>query len=216
MTHRDSEVSTLLRRCPPVLALAALATLASTAGCGGGDTPPLDTYVNASVRPAVDSNNNNLCNVGSSTQALLIGMQGTNSMTSPATVQDGTSSVNIVCTVLAGFNVDLLALSMANMKGGSLSVQGNVDSTSHGTNIAAQLSSDTAADSFSASNCTLTPTYLNGTIPTSPPIAPGRIWSHLSCPQMPSTSGKSKVINGAAVTETCDVEADFLFENCSQ
>jgi hypothetical protein len=93
---------------------------------------------------------------------------------------------------------------------------GNVDSTSTATNISAQLAG-IAGDGFSEDDCTLAPTYEGTTIPATPPfIAPGRIWSHLSCPKMASTMGHSKVINGTTVTEMCDVEADFLFENCGQ
>ena len=43
-------------------------------------------------------------------------------------------------------------------------------------------------------------------VPTSPPIAAGRIWGHIKCPNAVSTSTP-----GVA----CDAEADFLFEQCS-
>jgi hypothetical protein len=217
MTHRDSEVSTLLRAARSVLALAVLPALAvATAGCGNSGPPPEDTYVNAVLKPSLDAMNNNLCNTSSAMTALLIGVQGATDMDSPTTVQDGSQGVDITCTVRAGFTVSLLALSTAGASGGgSISIGGNVASTSTGTNISAQLSG-IAGDGFSEDDCTLAATYENGTIPTMPFIAPGRIWSHLSCPNMASTMGKSKVINGTTVTEACDVEADFLFENCSQ
>ncbi len=44
-------------------------------------------------------------------------------------------------------------------------------------------------------------------VPTSPPIAAGRIWGHIKCPH---------AFDNAMPSVVCDVEADFLFENCTQ
>jgi hypothetical protein len=47
----------------------------------------------------------------------------------------------------------------------------------------------------------------DGPVPASPPIAAGRIWGHLRCPHAFDNETPSVV---------CDVEADFMFENCTQ
>jgi hypothetical protein len=44
-------------------------------------------------------------------------------------------------------------------------------------------------------------------VPASPPIAAGRIWGHIKCPH---------AFDNATPSVLCDVEADFMFENCTQ
>lgn len=44
-------------------------------------------------------------------------------------------------------------------------------------------------------------------VPDNPPIAAGRIWGHIKCPNTTTMSMQGAV---------CDAEADFIFEQCQQ
>ena len=196
------------------------------AGCSNSPPPPPETYINATIGPARDSNNNNLCTYGSAKSALQIGQVAAGSATTgsmgPIPQADGSSQagapVNVLCTVAGGFQVSLTARlgAAGSSAGGGLSVNGHIDVDNGGTNVSASLSAPDTGGGFSSSACTVTFRYAGGSVPVSPPIAGGRVWAHLSCPTMTSTDLMVVMIGSTQVTEQCDVEADFLFENCSQ
>ena len=218
MTHRDSEVSTLLRRCPTLAALAVLATLASTAGCGGSDPAaarhlrqrdlaacarlreqqPLqrrERYAGASHRgPGAEPRHE----PGDGAGRYFLGEHrvlgaGRLHGRPPRRVErreherrQPFGSGQCRCDVARDGRLCAALVRPGRRRVLRERLHPHAD-------LQRRHHSDDA-----------------------PPIAAGRIWSHLSCPQMASTSGKSKVINGKAVTEACDIEADFLFENCGQ
>jgi hypothetical protein len=72
-----------------------------------------------------------------------------------------------------------------------------------------------SGQSYSASDCTLTYTYDHNPVPDSSPVAPGRIWAHVSCVDAMAMSSVL-LPDGGTVPQTCDAEADFLFENCAE
>jgi hypothetical protein len=99
---------------------------------------------------------------------------------------------------------------------GSLQIFGHVDGTSGGQGVSADISYS-GTEYQAHGNCSVTFTYLSMPVPENPPIAPGRIWAHLSCPQMGDPSGVRRVIlvDMSQVPEICDGEVDFIFENCT-
>ena len=133
----------------------------------------------------------------------------------PTTVQDGAAgsagTVHVACSVVAsgtGFDVNL-SLTEAGTAGGSLTItspegQGAV-TMSGGQGISAVFASG-GSGTYAASGCTIAFKYNGETVPDAPPIAAGRIWGHVSCPAAQLQGG----------TDTCDAEADFLFEQCPQ
>lgn len=224
MILRNSRMWAALRQRGLRAAGLALPACTAVAACSNSPPPPPDTYVNATLGPARDANNNNLCSFSSQKSALAIGVVDMNSgaAKTPLPQADGSSQagagVNVQCSVTGGFDVSLeavLAPSSAN-GGGSLVISGHVDPDNGGSSITSSLNSQDVGGNFGSSACTITFKYLGGSIPTSPAITAGRIWAHLSCPTMQSTDLKSVMIGTTQVVETCDVEADFLFENCAQ
>jgi hypothetical protein len=157
-----------------------------------------------------------MCNFGSRVTVLDI---GTPSSPLPTALHDGDTSagsqVAVACAVTPvgnGFDVTLSA-AISGPMGGSLTIDspsglGAVTATG-GTGIASVFES-AGAGTYSGTACTIAFTYKGGAVPTSPPIAPGRIWGHISCPTATSSAPAS---SGDFVPQ-CDAEADFLFENC--
>jgi len=184
------------------------------AGSDGGNTVPADAFVMATVSPAQGQT----CPYPPNTQTLL----GQPAMARPATVQDGATlpggrAATIQCVVkrLTGdeFQV-VLGASVRGPMGGSFSVfsqgGGPIFSASDGAQAVVAAFGGQANDDFAwyASHpCGLTFTYLGKPVPDYPPIVPGRIWGHVSCPTAePAPSG----------SDECDLEVDFLFENCAE
>jgi hypothetical protein len=194
----------------------AFAASAALAACTNAP-PPSKTFVLASLAASQDPNHNNLCNFNSARSVLQI---GTNTGTDPTRVGDGAmqmgaATVNVTCTVSGSFDVSLNA-SLGGVQGGSLIIAGHVDGSSGGQNIHAVLTSPNSGGTFSQDTCTIAFTYGGGPVPQTPPIAPGRIWAHLSCPTMVNMSGQFvHLMDGTTPQETCTGEVDFIFENCS-
>jgi hypothetical protein len=69
---------------------------------------------------------------------------------------------------------------------------------------------------YTSDSCTIAFTYDGAPVPLNPPIAPGRIWGHLSCPNAQRGDISIMSPDGGVTPATCDTEADFLFENCTQ
>jgi hypothetical protein len=148
-----------------------------------------------------------------------VGQPGTSS-SQPVLVTSGTvvPSVQIGCSVHpqgSSYAVNL-QLSQGTMLSGtgrmSLTVMGLVDPTAGATmDVLGEVSTNNG-DEFNSSTCSVNfNTPGAGASPSGPPIAPGRIWAHLSCP----AAQNAAMVVGTG-PETCDVEADFIFENCGQ
>jgi hypothetical protein len=204
---------------------ALLVTAAGVAACSNSSTPPADTFVNAALGGGTK------CADYMSPKIWL--QIGTATAGHPSTVQDGGSdrnaNVNVNCTVHpqgSGFDIELTAIENGPM-GGSLTItspqgQGTV-TTSTSTGVSASFVGQGGivyreqAGSSDPTGCTITYKYDGGgsvggvagdsPVPTNPPIAAGRIWGHIKCPNAVSQSQQNVV---------CDADADFIFEQCNQ
>jgi len=213
MTHRDHRASAARHAAGPAL----LVTFALVA-CSSATAPPPETYVNFTLGPHLDPMGNNYCSVGVAQQELLIG--NPRGGTTPTTQADNSSqsaaqfygNVSVACSVTGGFNV-VATGSLGGAAGGTLQLSGSVSASSGGSNI--QASFTQSGGSYSESDCTIAFQYQGAPI-TVTPIAKGRIWGHLHCPMMVNPSTPKLLSNGTQVQETCDGEADFLFDNCAQ
>lgn len=128
-----------------------------------------------------------------------------------AELQSAAGTLSLSCKVDpsgGGFNVQLSAEIDGRDGISSVSVAGMV-TTEGGHNIQGTLTSATGG-SFTASNCSISFTYNGNPVPVMPPIAAGRIWGHLDCPE--AMAPATPVMDGGPAT--CDAQADFLFENC--
>jgi hypothetical protein len=192
----------------------------SSACSSSNSSPTPETYIAATVGPG---ENENLCNLGVTTQWVNLGLFHPDL---PDTVKDGGNvggnAVSVVCTVATsgnGFDVALSATEEGTA-GGTVVItsptgQGAV-TASGGSGITGVFASGANGD-YRDTDCTIAFTYAGGTVPNDPPIAAGRIWGHISCPQA-TTTGKSvnNPDGGAPLPVTCDAEADFLFQECAQ
>jgi hypothetical protein len=184
---------------------------ATVMACSNNSSPPPDAFISGSL----DSGQNGpQCPLaGVATGILNI---GTNTPNKPTTVQDGGSNgggnVSVACKVTPNgnnFDIDLSA-EQQGTSGATLAVTGTVDPTMGGMNLVGSFSS--AQDgSYSSNSCILTYTYGGMAVPVSPYVAAGRIWAHISCPK-----AQNMAQDVAGKPASCDGEADFLFEQCSQ
>jgi hypothetical protein len=128
----------------------------------------------------------------------------------PATITSGAYNVTLSCKVDpsgGGFSIQLSA-KIGGPNGGGFSAIGQVPPTG-GSAVQGAFASATAG-TFSDSNCSITFTYNYNPVPVVPPIAAGRIWGHIDCPD--AINPVSSETDGGPAT--CDGHADFLFENC--
>ncbi len=158
---------------------------------------------------------------------------GTAAAGHPNTVEDGgqyaNNDVAISCTVHPdgdGFDLALFANERGPQYDGLwfTSQRGLPVTTMPTSHVAAYFTSSTSGVAFSAGanendvvGCTITYEYDPGgsfggvagdvPVPVGPPIAAGRIWGHIKCPNAFDTAMPSVV---------CDIEGDFMFENCRQ
>jgi hypothetical protein len=178
------------------------AFIATTVGATGGGTP---------------------CDLGSvDTTFLSVGTAATGkptTVTDQGTAADG--AVTVDCTVTAdgsGFDV-ILDVSIAGPNGGSVNIaspagQGAV-TTAGGTGISASFTGDGGHGPYTSGDCTIRFTYQGQPVPVTPPIAPGRIWGHIDCPDATAVGQGSVEPDGGSAPITCPASADFLFENCN-
>jgi hypothetical protein len=196
---------------------------AGVAACSNSPPPSADTFVNAAV-----GGGGSKCSTFSSLKTFL--QIGTATARHPDTVQDGGSdrnaTVSVSCTVHPqgnGFDIQLSAIENGP-NGGSLTIespsgQGAV-TTMTSTGITATFATQGGvyreqAGTSDPTGCTITYEYdpsgsVGGIagdmpVPTSPPIAAGRIWGHIKCPKTEYQSQPGVF---------CDAEADFIFEQC--
>jgi hypothetical protein len=214
MTHRDHRASAARYAAGPAL----FATFAFVA-CSSSTAPPPEAYVNFTLGPHLDGMGNNYCSVAVAQQELLIG--NPRGGTTPQTQADNSSQLNgqfdgnitVACAVTGGFNV-VATGSLGGTMGGTVQLSGSVSAGSGGSKDI-QASFTQNGTSYAENDCSITFTYEGGNVPVTP-IAKGRIWGHLSCPTMVNPSTPKLLSNGTQVQETCDGEADFLFDNCAQ
>jgi hypothetical protein len=209
MTHRDFRASAVRHALGPAL-LACVALVA----CSSAPAPPPDAFVALTLGPHLDSMGNNFCSYGTVHPALSIGVAKGGV---PATQADNSTqsdgNISVGCSVKSGFDV-VLSAALGGTSGGTLQINGQVSASSGGSGIMASFTSNGV--SYAEADCTIVFMYEGGAVPTSPPIATGRIWAHLKCPAMLNPSTPKKLADGTQVSEMCDGEADFLFEKCSE
>jgi len=201
--------------------LALLAASAVATGCSNNPAPVPDAFVAALVGPG---NNGTACHFGTPQQWLDI---GTPVAGKPTTVQDGNaqagSTVHVSCSISTsgnGFDVNLNA-TQEGLMGGSVTITSppgtGAVTQSGATGITAAFESGTNG-TYRDSNCSISFTYNGDAVPDQPPLAGGRIWGHLSCPNAVNPTQTVPDADGGGGTQsvTCDGEADFLFEQCGQ
>jgi hypothetical protein len=197
----------------------ALAASGAVAACSNSSPPPADAFVNATISPtAADPA---ICNTGSQTPMLQIGTATAGSPTrvNDGDTQNGAQKVQVSCTVTpsgGGFDIKLQATESG---AGTLIItsppgQGAVTNQG-GQNITGVWESQDNG-TYRESDCTLSYTYNGAPVSISPPIAAGRIWAHISCPNAQLGGVTKQLPDGGTTDVTCDNEADFLFENCAQ
>jgi hypothetical protein len=219
--HRADVLGAVARQAGWVALVAACAV---SSACSSNSSPTPETYIAATVGAG---QNESLCNLNVTTQWLDIGTVPPNCTGCvPNTQNDGSTldgnAVSVNCTVAPsgnGFDITLSATEQGNA-GGSVVItspagEGAVTQTG-GSGITGVFASGGNGD-YRGSDCTIAFTYNGETVPNNPPIAAGRIWGHISCPNA-TTSGKTvnNPDGGAPLPVTCDAEADFLFQECSQ
>ena len=192
-----------------------VAAAASLAACSSSPTLSAQVFATVSLGPSRDmASGNNLCTFGSNTEVLHIGN------TDGSSIVDGQSQigvpVHVSCSVTGAFQASLLT-ELEGQQGGRLTISGNVDGATGGTNVNGDLVSPANGGEFAQMGCVVTYTFDNQAVPVTPPVAKGRIWGHMSCPKMVAMGGQRVMLaDGSTVQETCDAEVDFKFENCSQ
>jgi len=184
--------------------------------CSGNKPPVPNGFVQAFVGPG--NANSSVCGYASQQPIVAIGGADT---AEPGTESNGdfagTGTALIDCSVDSSgggnFNVKISAEVNGSM-GGSIVIVGTVNANG-GSNISGAFESGTIG-MFTESDCTVTFTYNMQPIPISgSPIASGRIWGHLSCPNAVDNGTTEIGADGGPTERTCDGEADFLFQNCN-
>ncbi len=146
------------------------------------------------------------------------GQPNASTPTQPVRVTTGAQTVEISCSVHPQGNVYAIDLQISQgdvsaTGSSSMTVTGTVDPAIGGTNITGDVSSTSGGD-YSSPSCAITfYTPAAGAEPAGPPVAPGRIWAHLSCPAA-QNQALMVTMGMQNVPATCDVEVDFIFENC--
>jgi hypothetical protein len=187
--------------------------------CSGKKNVQPDAFVNAMIGPG--SGNAAVCGNGSSQTVVQIGEP---TQPEPQTYSNGqyqNGTVTIECRVDQSgsqFNVQLFA-EVDGPSGGSMSATGTVNPSTGQSSVSASFTSPSLGSTFAqTSNCTLTFSYNNMSltgIVSGSPIADGRIWGHLSCPNAQQSGTQESTDDGGYTERTCDAEVDFLFQNCN-
>jgi hypothetical protein len=213
-----NEIPEILTMTSLTLRRAAGSAIACALGvaCSGSKPPIADAFINAYVGPGTGSTS--VCGYQSDQAFVLIGSPVD---PKPTTVtngdfQAGSGTVNLVCSVdsnSGGFKIRINA-QISGMNGGSVTLSGTVNANG-GTGIYGGFTSGQNG-TFIDQNCSITFTYNMEPVPVGgSPIASGRIWGHIDCPNA-KESGTSEIADDGGATErTCDGHADFLFENCN-
>jgi hypothetical protein len=182
------------------------------AGCSSS-SPPAQAFVYGTITPTTGGS---CAGIQGMTEFLEIGNMGTNGVTANRVADGGANHIS--CSVKGSgstFAISLSATSQSTTMGGSITLTGgDISSSSGGTNLSGIFvgtsTGGTATSTngqYSADNCTLTYTTPEGT----GGIDPGRVWAHVECDG--ATNGNLSVEGGGP--STCNIEVDFVFENCS-
>ena len=192
------------------------AACTSAVACSNSNPQPADGFVLATMGI---SKVPGLCSFSSTTPWVDV---GTATGGKPTTVQNGSqeegATVHVNCSVSAvgqGFDV-LVSVTQDGLEGGSVtfgSAPGQGAITASGGTLQGSFGSGRYGD-YDDANCMLTYTYQGTTVPDSPPIAAGRIWGHVSCPNAQISGQLGTGADGGSTEKTCDGEADILFEQC--
>jgi hypothetical protein len=184
----------------------ALVVCAGVSGCSG---PP--ALVTACIDTTVSCN-------GAAMPLTQIGEEVSTSSVLPETTPDGTlvngHPINLQCTVSgSGSGPYSLTLSANDNANGTTIITGQASLQSGSTSISGTFTTTLTGTEYDGSNCTLTFTFpgKNALPAGATGIAPGLVWGHVSCPT--ATAVGQAQGSGAAM---CDVESDFLFENCTE
>jgi hypothetical protein len=189
------------------------------ASCGASCPTP-EGFVLATMGPG-PGGPAGVCDLGATTSWLMVGAP---TPSIPSSVPDGSSQnggpVAVECSVIpvnAGFDVSL-RISIGGPGGGGLTITSPAGlgavTMAGAQGIMATWQSETFPPA-SESDCTIAFTYEGHPI-DEPPVAAGRIWGHLSCPQAAFDSETVVGPDGGGATAHCDGEADFLFEQCTE
>jgi hypothetical protein len=187
--------------------------------CSSSPSPP-QAFVKLVMSPSIGAPG--MC-VGYASQTTIMqvgtpGMPDSVPAVAPTRVATGASSVVVSCSVhqtgTTTYAVNL-AISQGDVNAmigtSSLIIAGTVDSSQGGTNLSGDVSTSTGGD-YHSSTCSITfSTPGAGGEPAGAPVAPGRIWAHLSC----DGTQNPNITTQADTPSTCDAEADVIFENCS-
>jgi hypothetical protein len=190
------------------------------ASCGPGCIVP-QGFVLATMGPG-PSSPTTVCHFGIAQSWLMVGAP---TPSIPDVVQDGGSQngapVAVACSVIpvnAGFDVSL-QISVGGTGGGGLTITSPAGvgavTMAGAQGITASWQSETFGPA-SESDCTIAFTYEGQPVYDDPPVAAGRIWGHLSCPQALFDGETVVGPDGGTTTVHCDGEADFLFEQCTE
>jgi len=156
----------------------------------------------------------------SATTLMQIGMPGDPNAspmpTAPTRVSTGAQHIAIACSVHQvgdsfAVNLQIAQGNVAGTGSTTLTVTGTVSASTGGTNLTSDVSNTNAGD-YHSTACAITfdTTKGAGALPAGAPVAPGRIWAHLSCP----ADQNSAITTQSGGPSTCDAETDFIFENC--
>jgi hypothetical protein len=190
----------------PALCSAAFASACSSKAA------PADAYATATLQPGGAG----MCSIGFQSMIFEVGVA---TGMQPNTIQNGGSQaggqVSVSCTVHPDNGGYDLALFVELHGQGAMQVNSTSPvTTSGGQGVIGSFTHAVGgtAQTYSASDCTIAFTYMQEPVPNSTPIAAGRIWGHVSCPD--AVGNSSFVVDGGSQSNVCDAEADFLFENC--
>jgi len=190
----------------------ALVAFAGVSGCSG---PPAvaTAYMNTTAT----------CSAGGEAPVTLIGEIGS---PLPETSPDGTvvggHPIQVQCSVSGSGSNFSIRLYANDNSDGNTTLFGPATyasgSNAGGSGIDATFVTTQTGAVYTGSNCVLTYSF-NGqsTLPNNAVgIQSGLIWGHVSCPSATDQGMDVTGDGGEMVQATCDVESDFLFENCTE
>jgi hypothetical protein len=187
--------------------VAIASSIALAAGCSSAP-PVAQAFVQVTLSP---TSGGSCVGVGATTTIVSIGTPAAVGSNNPTRVPDG-GTVHISCSVKGSspnFSISLSARSDSTVTGGSLSITGagitsDSGNNAGGMNLNGIFVGTAGYGEYSASDCTLTYSYNNA--PNVGGIAPGRIWGHVNC--------VGALNESSMPPSSCNVDADFVFENC--
>ncbi len=187
--------------------------------CGSAPAPP-QAYVFLQMSADSPAAAGMCVGYPSDTTLMQIGMPGNPNAspmpTAPTRVSTGAQHTAIACSVHQegdsfAINLQIAQGNVAGTGSTTLTVTGVVSASTGGTNLTSDVSNTIAGD-YHSTTCSISfdTSKGAGALPAGAPVAPGRIWAHLSCP-----AAQNSAITTGNGPSTCDAETDFIFENCN-